>query len=331
MLLCPAYLTVNDLANCLRFAHQLTASPGDSVQVDASALRFIDPFGLTLLAAASERVGQSGGRVDVIRLSPTHGGYLQRMNFSQHPWMQCSAGQQTVRRQDQRASLVELRRLTTEREVDAVANALAVSMLGQVPGLYRNAPQDDMTGCNDWDRSHEPLCHVLTELLQNALTHARRDGHGQANVWVAAQYMRKTDRIHLGITDTGCGFLASLRSHPRLTSATDEAAMLLALQPRISCNRDFGLMPDSVNAGIGLTTTFRIVRNAQGRMTMVSGDGVVQTENGADPATAHARAHQWQGVAIGLDCSRQALLQIRIRELMPPREFGRDAPVLRFI
>lgn len=326
----PRQMTKSNLLACLGVADALVRSTDAVILVDASELRFIDPFGLTLLAAACEKAGQAGRTVDVVALNPMHGGYLERMDLFRQPWICCSAVIPAGTRYDQRANLVELKRLTEEREVDTMAISLASAVLGWVPGLDRNAPFDEMTGQNDWDRTLEPLCHTFTELLQNAVTHARRNGYRDASVWVTAQYMKRSDRIHIGIVDTGCGFLGSLRRHPGLKTPTDEAAILLALQPRISCNRDFGLTGDATNAGIGLTTTYRIVRAASGRMVIVSGSGVVQIESGRDPHAAAAQGLGWQGAAIGIEVARSVMTGIDIRKLMPPREIGRPTPGIRF-
>jgi len=90
------------------------------------------------------------------------------------------------------------------------------------------------------------------------------------------------------------------------------------------------LTGDATNAGIGLTTTYRIVRAASGRMVIVSGSGVVQIESGRDPHAAEAQGLSWQGAAIGIELARSAMIDIDIRTLMPPRDIGRPAPDIRF-
>jgi len=192
-----------------------------------------------------------------------------------------------------------------------------------------------MTGYSAWDQVHEPLGHVFTELLQNALTHGRRNAYGSANVWVSAQYYPSSDRIRLGIVDTGCGFLGSLEHHPKMreldeNDRTHTAAILLALQPRISCNREVGLTEETTNAGIGLTTAYRIVRKSGGLMALSSGDAVLWISGDRDPRPSGLGNPSWQGVAIHIELQRQALATVRIRDLMPPREFNRPAPPLRF-
>ena len=57
---------------------------------------------------------------------------------------------------------------------------------------------------------------------------------------------------------TATGQKGTLREHATLRdlpSKTDLEAILAALRPRVSCNRDLGIFNDSVNQGIGLTTT----------------------------------------------------------------------------
>ena len=324
MITFPKFFTRNDVGQCLSLAAALIECNEALVQVDASNLAFIDPFGLTLLAAACERLAATDQAVDVVALNPTHGNYLARMDLFKQPWMRCSALAET-QRNNRANGLVELRRVTTQRDVDVTANALAVAILGQVPGLDQHAPRDEMTCTNAWDDAHEPLCHALSELLQNALTHARRNGRDGANTWVAAQYMPKSDDIHIGIVDTGCGFLGSLRNHPKLNEQSDRAAMLLALKPRVSCNREFGRFEDAMNAGIGLTTTFRLARATQGGMVLVSGKAVIRTQSHGDALDEEVLANAWGGVAIAITLKRSALADVNIRSLMPPRD-GVDAP-----
>lgn len=329
MITLPKYLTRNDIGQCLALAAELIACDVPVVFVDASNLEFVDPFGLTILAAACERLAAAGQTVEVVALNATHGTYLARMDLFRQPWMRRSAISE-AHRNDLANRLVELKRVTDQRDVDVTANALAVAILGQVPGLDQHAPHDEMTCTNAWDDAHEPLCHALTELLQNALTHARRNGRDSANCWVAAQYMRSSRVIRIGIVDTGCGFLGSLGSHPKLTEQTDRAAMLLALQPRISCNRDVGVFADSVNAGIGLTTTFRLARATRGRMALVSGRSIIRVEGGGDTQPVEVLANPWNGVAIAIELKLSEMSRVNIRDLMPPRDGAGKVPSIRF-
>lgn len=332
MIYLPRYLTARNLDETLAATSDISADHSASVEVDASRLAFIDPFGLSVLAAACECVGQDQRRIEITAINPAFGGYLERMDLFRQPWIVCPPMVPGGRR-DLRRSLVELRSLTAVAQVDRAAADLASALLGQVPNLNEAAPRDEMTGFNEWDSAHQPLCHVFTELLQNSLTHARHGGYRHSNVWVCAQYYSKRDRICVGIADNGCGFLSSLLRHPQLTTRRHDLAILLALQPRVSCNRDLGLADDrygTVNAGIGLTTTYRIARESHGSIAIVSGDACVWAENRREARPANAAFPYWQGAALYLELPRANLMRLNLRDLMPPREIGRQPPPIRF-
>lgn len=77
-----------------------------------------------------------------------------------------------------------------------------------------------------------------------------------------------------------------------------------------------GLRADSVNQGVGLTTTQRIAMRARGRLYIASGDAI-------HSSTAYSHLSDgicWQGVAVGLECKRQYLPEVRLRDLLPPFE-----------
>jgi hypothetical protein len=100
-----------------------------------------------------------------------------------------------------------------------------------------------------------------------------------------------------------------LRDHVamrHLLRKTDLDAILVALRPRVSCNRDLGVFKDSVNQGVGLTTVSRIAEHAQGRLVVVSGRGLHDPLGGSRRLAHGAR---WRGVAIALECRRDALTE----------------------
>ena len=285
------------------------------VDVDARNLVFADPFGMALLAATFYRVRQRGGAVRVHYLNAQLSGYLQRMDvFHGVELVDCTPMQ--GHRQDRADALVEVTRLEQRRDVDAAALRLTTALVGRMPVTNRNEQPDEMTGFTEADRLAEPIQYAFNELLENALTHARRAGYGGACVWVACQYYPSSDLVRLGVVDNGCGLLATLRGHPALNQETHLAAILAALQPRVSCNRDLGLRADSVNQGVGLTTTQRIATSAGGRLYIASGDAIHSSK-----AYSHLTSGAgWQGVAIALECKRQRLPEVHLRDLLPPLE-----------
>lgn len=326
-LVCPAYLTVKSPDSLIGLCAAALAAE-DSVMLDARALRFADPFGLALLGATFYMLQQRGQTVRVAGLTDAVGGYLQRMDvFEGVELVDCALPR--GQRHDQSDGLVELTRLDQRNQIDRAANQLAEALVGRMPDIDPNEPCDEMSCVNTADRITIPISYALTELLNNAMSHARLKGHGDACVWVASQYYRSNGRLQLAVVDNGCGMLETLREHSSLRDLPRKAdldAILAALRPRVSCNRDLGVFSDSVNQGIGLTTTARIAEHAGGRLVIVSGAGC------HDPlglSRRMANSARWQGVAVALECQRDALLNVRIRELMPPIE-GMPPLHLRF-
>jgi len=314
-LICPAYLTVKSTDGLIKLCGAALAAE-DSVTLEAQSLRFADPFGLALLGATFYMLQQRGQTVRVAGLTDSVGGYLQRMDvFEGVKLVDCSPPR--GQRVDQTDALVELTRLDQRSQIDRVANQLAEALVGRMSDIDPNEPRDEMSCVNTADRITIPISYVLTELLNNAMSHARLKGYGNACVWVASQYYRSSGRLQLAVVDNGCGMLESLREHAALRDLprkTDLEAILAALRPYVSCNRDLGVFIDSVNQGIGLTVAARIAEHAEGRLVVLSGAGC------HDPlglSRRLANSARWQGVAVALECQRDALLNVRIRELMP--------------
>ena len=59
------------------------------------------------------------------------------------------------------------------------------ALVRRMPESTPNEAFDEMTGQNMADRISIPISYALTELLNNAMSHARRMHHADARVWVA--------------------------------------------------------------------------------------------------------------------------------------------------
>lgn len=311
----PNYMTARSASNAVSACNAILAHDG-VVLVDACHLQFIDPFGIALLGATFHEIHERGHRVQLSGLSQSVAGYLDRMDmFEGVELVGCYAP--NIHRRDRANDLVELTRLDNRRQVDDASHRLARALVGRMPGVDQNEQPDEMTGYNQADRLAEPIQYALSELLENAMTHARKHGFQNASVWVACQYYPSNNWIRMGIVDNGCGFLATLRNHPSLHHQRHLDALLIALQPRVSCNRDLRANMDSINQGVGLTTTHRIAESAGGGLTIVSGDAVHATRG---QSREMADGVYWQGVAIAMEFKRDRLTEVRYRELLPPIE-----------
>lgn len=322
-LACPALMTLEQPDDLIGLCGAALAA-NDDVVLDARALRFADPFGMALLGATCFTLQKRGQAVRVSRLQAAISGYLQRMDvFADVDLVDCAPA--SGERRDRRDALVELTRIDNPAEIDQRANQLADALVGRMPDVDPSEPYDDMTGLNTADQLSIQLAYALTELLNNSLSHARRAGHRNASVWVASQYYRKDHRLQLAVVDNGCGMLETLRNHNALADykrKTDHLAILAALRPRVSCNRDLGIFKDSVNQGVGLTTTACIAQRAAGRLVVVSGAGF------HDPLGRSGRLApgvRWPGVAVALECRRDALKGVRFQDCLPSVA---DAPPL---
>lgn len=309
------------MSGCLKACQAL--SEAITPVVDAKNLRFVDPFGICLLGATFHKLQRQGKQVNVIGLSPELAGYLQRMDLFQNVLINGKSHSVDLRH-NRSDALVELTCLRDHHAVDHTANRLSKAIVGKLPEVDPNEKPDEMTGMTTAERYQDPIQYSLSELLENALTHARRSGHSHACVWVASQYYPRTDEIKCAVVDDGCGFLETLKSHPKLSSHTHHSAILAAMQPRVSCNRALGIRSDTVNQGVGLTTTCRITLAAGGGMLIASGDALHAT------ASSKTRTGSfWTGVAISMNFYRQKLPDVRYRELLPPFDAA-QLPPLRF-
>ncbi|MDR3298297.1 MAG: hypothetical protein LBT19_02955 [Candidatus Nomurabacteria bacterium] len=107
--------------------------------------------------------------------------------------------------------------------------------------------------------------YIIGELVRNVLEHSL----AQDGAIVAAQYFKKTNRVSIGICDTGIGLWKSLQTywHPK----TDIEAIKLALTPGVTgTTRHEG--GTSENAGAGLFFIKSIVKTTRNYFAIYSGN-----------------------------------------------------------
>lgn len=300
---------------------------GGDIELDCSEVRFFDPLGMTVLVAAIESL-DSNRQVAMPWLSRRTTSYLERMDFFERIDVHGVELPQNRQRNDQRHKLLEITKVgdgeSSEALADRLANAIVVGIIGrQARPTSFTAPDLEFEG------HYIPLRYALSELLENALTHARRHGRGGASVWVACQYYKSANggKVQIAVVDNGCGFLATLRAHEELVEASHAGAILTALKPMVSCNRDIGPYAESINEGVGLTTTVKIAKATGGAVHIVSGDALV-TESSLGPIKRGDRAQLlpacWDGVAISATFEQQHLPNIRIGDLLPEVKHGKQ-------
>lgn len=322
----PETVGVNNASALFQLTATMHDSAGD-IELDCSEVRFFDPLGMTVLAAALESLDPSR-QVAMPWLSRTTTTYLERMNFFERIDVQGVEMPQNRQRNDQRHKLLEITKVgdgdSSEALAAQLANAIVVGIIG------RQARPTSFTAPDlEFDGHYVPIRYALSELIENALTHARRHGRRSASVWVACQYYKsaKGGKVQIAVVDNGCGFLATLRAHEELVEATHAGAILTALKPLVSCNRDIGPYAESINEGVGLTTTVKIAKATGGSVHIVSGNALV-TESSLGPIKRGDRAQllpaSWDGVAISATFEQQQLPNVRIGNLFQEVRQGKQ-------
>lgn len=291
---------------CLDAIYQ---DPDAQITLDCSQVRFVTPFGLCLMAATFDWLEQEGKQATHTGPSTNVGSYLARMDCLP----EALAGPFVGPRNNRADALVEVQVISDRGEADMAAQKLAQAFVGRLPGTNPQAAPDEMTGLRPGEVEEEALAYIFTELIDNSLTHGRKHGFPNAKVWVAAQYYPSKDHIRLAVVDNGCGLLRSLRNHPRLADKTDIGAIKLALEPRVSGNRDVGLRDDSHNQGVGLSVSSELAIRAGGRVDIISGQGAVKKLSNA----LHSwTVPGWHGTAIEITVLRKQLGGVRVSDLI---------------
>ncbi len=186
---------------------------------------------------------------------------------------------------------------------------------------------EDVSGRSPQDKIIEPIRYALNELLENALTHSRRHGYVHANVWVACQYYPKADTAVLAVADNGCGIWETLKNQKNLGLNSHLDAIKASLLEKVSCNREVALgFADSVNEGLGLTTTRRIADGTKGRLIIVSGDAVYRSDE--ESGNYLDDGGLWQGVAVSVELKRDLLSSVDFRKYFP--RDNQDIPGIQF-
>lgn len=322
----PKTVGTRNLPALFSICGQIIRAEDKNIILNAKDVEFFEPHGIAILGALLD--GIPGAVVSMPWLSTNLAGYLDRMNFFKY----IEIGSVEIpdqARHDRSENLVELTRIDDSTRVESVANQLADAITGNITNAQPDAPLNPDTGRNQYDKYRHPIWYSLSELLENAVTHAKMHGFLRSKVWVAAQFYQTTGEIKVSIVDNGCGFLRSLGNHPDLTNHTHIDAIRTALKPMISCNRDSPYALGHGNQGVGLTTTMRIAHAAKGKLMISSGNSYLETREMKGGELPDGGA--WQGVAIAITFKRHMLPTINVGRLLPSLPTGGSDVTINFV
>ena len=309
----PSRVYLYTIGDVVAIYRNIISSGEDTIEIDASDVEYIDPFGICMLAAVVNKLNEADISIAIRGVDPNVFEYLRRMDFLKQCRMDKKPSREGTRK-NLTDRLVEVHRITDRREIDRSAARLAQAVIGGITDIRLDDTPDEMSGKSEVDQVEHPLRYVFNELIENALTHGRGKGFNKASAWVAAQYYPSSGKMRLAVVDDGCGFLESLRNHPELPEAAHAAAIKTALKAKVSRNRDVDLTDDSVNQGVGLTVVREIALRADGCLALVSGDAWLADFPGNQ--RKQRTVSDWQGVGAYVELQRSRLQGINLVSIM---------------
>lgn len=246
----------------------------------------VHPVALAMIAALGMTVPRGSVKFDDI--NATSGHYLQRMGLFE--LLGIESGRDIVER-DPSGRFVPLTVIKTATEqTKFITDIMPLLHLDKTP------------------EHAEAIRYVVSELVRNVLEHSSSpDG-----AIVAAQYYKKTNRISIGIVDTGVGIKRTINQSHR--AWTDAEAIRLALTPGITgtTEREGGTI---ANAGAGLFFIKSIAVNNHDFFMLYSGNSMYKLHKRSgeikklhidpfdDPHAMREDMPGWNGTVVGIDIS----------------------------
>jgi ABC-type transporter Mla MlaB component len=314
-LVSPSRITYDELPRFLHMRQQAEHLSDCQIRCDCSALTFADPIGLCLLKHWFFELEERGVQIDLYGLRYQTEVYLERMDLFK------GIGSVTFKdrtsnkaRLDLRGRIIELRSLSDINDVGSVANQIAATIVHGIPDISCEQDPDQMHP-SIGEKMEDTLQYLFSEILINALDHGRKRNYSHASATISAGYYPSENKVEVGILDNGCGLLETLRGHPMMQGiSTDEKAISIAYQPRVSCNRDAELGLDTRNQGIGLTVSAKIALQASGRFGIFSGGsrlGLLQ-----DGASQQIEIPYWRGTGVFFQFDKNALSRVSKKSII---------------
>jgi hypothetical protein len=235
--------------------------PGARVLLDATHVRWVDPYGMLGLLMLGEYAGREGDEPPILKLpeSPEVLSYLGRMNFYEHaePLFELHPPPRRAHHDEPSDVLLEITAVNSHADVHTVVervNDRAIAILTrQLHYPLREAFQFSV---------------ILSEVCQNIIEHAGTGG------WVASQTYTWTKRLGgrrvvvISVMDAGIGFRASLASSLGARQPDDRLTDVAALEAAFRHGRTRFHDP---GRGQGLQQIRRQVARWGGRVSVRSG------------------------------------------------------------
>ena len=243
------------------------------------------PAILVMTAALARKAGRLNSTIDT---PPKSGAYLDRMGL--YSYLK-TPSPFSITHKDESGRFIPISVISTPQEQSAFISDM-------IPLLH--LPEE----------KSRVIKYVIGELVRNVIEHSlSSDG-----AVVAAQYYKKSNRISIGICDSGIGIWKSMKEnwHP----ATDIDAIKLALTPGISgTTRQEGGTDDNAGAGLffiksiaKISRSYFLIYSGKGEYKLTKHDRRTKTPRlYADPTRDPHReintAPDFQGTLVAIDIS----------------------------
>ncbi len=320
----PRLMLGGNLPQLISISAEIEDTGARLVEINAADLITAEPVALCILAAALARLERRRQRAIVRNVSPRVKEALERMDVLA-PWLR--EAEDNDRGPPQ--APIQARRVSSIKEANAIANALARAIASFVPEEDLAALLEDDPDLRRYRAVEQPVGYVMTELLDNALSHSRAGGFRHSSAWIAAQYYPAGDLMRVCVLDDGCGFLRTLREHPKVVPKTDLVAVEAAFQPFLSCKRDVRVFRDSTHQGIGLTVCRDLCLLAEGSIQAISGRAWVRNPGSGRAVRANLKPG-YQGAILNLEFHRRAITPGSVGEILKRYQPDENLPIRFF-
>ena len=178
-------------------------------------------------------------------------------------------------------SYTPVEKITTRNGLEKISTHLTNIMLKNFSDLEAS----DIKDLRDY------LQYLFLELMNNVADHAQSNGH------VMAQYYPTNKKVQFAVADRGVGFLQNIKLKYKDVSSEEEA-IFKALEKGVTATPE-KMYGQEKNAGYGLYAMLEILKQTNGKFTIISNDTLVRYKN--HKYTVKKLDESWEGVAIAFE------------------------------
>ncbi len=277
-----------NLRNFKSFTESLDLSNSDKLEIIThDKWVTVHPANLVLVAALAIKIGKD--KTEIVGKVPETGRYLDRMGLYD---LTKTPSPFVYKKKEEAGRFLPIK-------VIKDAESQSHFITDMIPLLHLS------------EKNATVVKYIIGELVRNVLEHS----FAEDGAIVAAQYYKKTNRVSIGICDTGIGIWRSMRKSWR--PKTDIDAITLALTPGITgtTRKEGGT---SENAGAGLffvksiakiTRNYFVIYSGKAEYTLLKYDKRVKygprlyADPSRDPHSQTNSSADFQGTLVAVDIS----------------------------